>query len=148
MDLTFDASAWPGSTGQTETNGMPRSRTFLSNPCNAAWSITGPVKKRIAVFFQRDGQTFKPVCPLIIEVPLDADFIESLVRNDPAVMRFFHSFCTSYIFLYMNGSSCVAFVLIYSHNITINVGGCLPHMWGCMWGYLRKEAGDVKSPAR
>jgi hypothetical protein len=48
----------------------------------------------------------------------------------------------------MNGSSCVAFVLIYSHNITINVGGCLPHIWGCMWGYLRKEAGDVKSPAR
>jgi hypothetical protein len=20
-------------------------------------------------------------------------------------------------------------------------------MWGCTWGYLRKEAGDVKSPA-
>ncbi len=43
-DLTFDTSAWPvpsvvggsGSTGLTETNGMPKSRTLLSNPCNAA----------------------------------------------------------------------------------------------------------------
>jgi hypothetical protein len=47
----------------------------------------------------------------------------------------------------MDGSSCVAFVLTFGHNITINVGGCLPHMWGCMWGYSRKDAGDVKSPA-
>src|SRR5215213_10115223 len=27
-----------------EISGIPRSRTFLSNPCNAAWSTTGPVK--------------------------------------------------------------------------------------------------------
>jgi hypothetical protein len=27
-DLTSDASAWPVSTGLTETNGKPRSRTF------------------------------------------------------------------------------------------------------------------------
>src|SRR5664280_1162479 len=46
-----DTSAWPvpsavgrpGSTGLTETRGMPRSRTLLSTPCNAAWSTTGPV---------------------------------------------------------------------------------------------------------
>jgi hypothetical protein len=48
----------------------------------------------------------------------------------------------------MDGSSCVAFVLTFGHNITINVGGCLPQMWGYMWGYSRKDAGDVKSPAR
>ena len=30
--------AGPGSTGLTETRGIPRSRTLLSNPCNAAWS--------------------------------------------------------------------------------------------------------------
>jgi hypothetical protein len=35
-DLTSDTSAWPGSKGLTETNGNPKSRTFFSNPCNAA----------------------------------------------------------------------------------------------------------------
>jgi hypothetical protein len=48
----------------------------------------------------------------------------------------------------MNESYWVAFVLIFDHNITINMGRCLPHMWGFMWGYLRKEIGDVKNPAR
>jgi hypothetical protein len=33
----------PHSTGLTETKGIPRSRTLLSNPCKAAWSATGPV---------------------------------------------------------------------------------------------------------
>ena len=35
-DLTSDTSAWPGSTGLTETKGIPKSRTFFSKPCNAA----------------------------------------------------------------------------------------------------------------
>src|SRR5437899_3185822 len=34
--LTSGASAWPGSTRLTESNGTPRSRTFRSNPCSAA----------------------------------------------------------------------------------------------------------------
>jgi hypothetical protein len=45
----------------------------------------------------------------------------------------------------MKESYRVAFVLIFDHNITINVGRCLPHMWGFMWGYLRRDARDVKA---
>ncbi len=34
--LTSYALAWPGLTRVTESKGMPKSRTFLSKPCNAA----------------------------------------------------------------------------------------------------------------
>ena len=33
-----------GLTRVVKIKGIPGSRPFLSNPCNAAWSITGPVK--------------------------------------------------------------------------------------------------------
>src|SRR6185312_6219180 len=33
---------WPGSAGVTEIRGRPRSRTFWSKPCRAAWSATWP----------------------------------------------------------------------------------------------------------
>ena len=34
--LMSDSSAWPDLMRLTESNGMPKSRTFLSKPCNAA----------------------------------------------------------------------------------------------------------------
>jgi hypothetical protein len=32
----------------------------------------------------------------------------------------------------------VAFVLLCDHNIRINVGRCLPQVWGLMWGFIRE----------
>src|ERR671910_1359551 len=40
--LSSDAFAYGGSTRTAEISGIPRSRTFLSNPCSAAWFTTGP----------------------------------------------------------------------------------------------------------
>src|SRR4030065_443704 len=41
--LVFNFGGLPGSTRLIETKGIPTSRTFFSNPNNAAWSTTGPV---------------------------------------------------------------------------------------------------------
>src|SRR5919107_1602489 len=42
--FTSDVFTQGGLTRTAEIKGIPRSRTFRSKPCSAAWSATGPVK--------------------------------------------------------------------------------------------------------
>ena len=83
-DLISGSSAWsvpsvvegPGSTGLTEINGKPKSRTFFSNPCSAAWSITEPVSSVLPSSSSVMVKAFKPVCPLRIQLTFDPDLID------------------------------------------------------------------------
>ncbi len=70
--LTIDSSTCLGLTRLTEINCIPTSRTFFSNPCNPAWSITGPVNSvsplssRVIIMPSNQSAHWSPRWPLIL----------------------------------------------------------------------------------